>query len=168
MNAKYLPLALLLSCTPPAKKIVPPEPVPMQPDCSSVDLIQKVGFSTSFMNEGERFCYRIASQENHYYDIINKCDKQGKLLPEQNAVIMREFAGPRKGSMEIKAILTVSGNSMEYIPFLREPSGEISTLPFVTVPKEIGRLFDAGKNMLDQAKYIPEVCQELLKYKPNH
>lgn len=167
MRAKYLSLALLISCTPAApKREAPPEPV--QPDCSSLDLTQKVGFSTSFMDDGKNFCYKIQSRGAYFFDSLWQCDAQGKQLSEQLEFI-RDFAGPGKGEMDINYILNVSETRKEFIPFVRKTSGEIySPLPFVDVPKDMETYFQQGAKMLDQAKKVSEVCKKLLEYKPNH
>ncbi|MDP3698393.1 MAG: hypothetical protein Q8R47_02295 [Nanoarchaeota archaeon] len=173
MNTKYLSLtaALLVGCSnslQQAKITSTPAPKPTQvlPDCRSLDLTQKVGFHTSFTISERRFCYAIASKENHYYDKITECDSEGMPLPQQGITI-REFAGPNKGSMELIYILKMSGNDFDYIPFWRDASGKISTLPSGVMPENIGKVLDAGKNMLDVIKTTPEVCQQLLEYKPS-
>jgi len=165
MNTKYLPLALLIGCSPAAQSTKVLSPEPQKPDCSSLDLTQKVGFATSFTVGGEKSCYRIRSKENHYYDYFSNCDEQGMPLPER-LEIMREFAGPKVGSMQMNYILSVSGKKIEYIPFWRDTSGKISTVPFAPIPEDLEDYFHRGSMMLDQAKNLPEVCQQLLEYKP--
>ena len=168
MNPKYLPLALLIGCSPAAQPTKAPTPAPelvREPDCSSLDLTSKVGFHTSFTISERRFCYAISSKENHYYDKITECDSKGMPLPQQGITI-REFAGPNKGYMELIYILKVYGNDFDYIPFWRDASGKISTLPSGVMPDNIGKVLDAGKNMLDVVKTTPEVCQRLMEYKP--
>ncbi|GEM_PF-4778330 len=165
MNAKYLPLTLLLGCSPAAPtKVAAPVPQLSQPNCSSLDLTQKVGFSTAFTIDEKRFCYGISAKENHYYDRITRCDTQGMPLPQQG-IISREFAGPRKDAMELLYIQEIDGDNVKYIPFWREPSGEVSTVPTQSVPENIGQVFQKGRKMLDVLKTTPEICQQLTEYK---
>lgn len=187
MDTKYLSLAaaLLLSCsTTPQIKAPAQEKLPAResaPDCSSLDLTQKVGFSTSFTFGGDRFCYHISSRGEHYFSHdIGTCDEQGRPLPK-SVMVTRKFAGSKAGHMQSKVILDVSGDSMEYIQFYREPSGKISLLdpqntPVADVPYGIElllqngtmeQLFQNGAKLLDQMRYHPPVCKELVMYKPS-
>lgn len=168
---KYLSLTAALSainCSPAAQqaKVSSQAGSAQKYDCSSLDLTQKAGFSTSYVANKEKFCYDISSEEGRYYDFIANCDERKMPLPGY-AAVLREFAGPEKGLIELRLVLKVSGDSIEYIPFVREPSGEISTLPGVPkeiFPKNLEQLFSNGVEMLDQAKNVPEVCKELLEY----
>ena len=169
MGPKYLSLTaalLAINCSPSAQqKEVRSRPEPA-PDCSTLDLKQKAGFSTSFTAEGEKFCYGINSEEGSYYDFIANCDNQE--MPLQGYVaFLRGFAGPEKGFMELRIVLEVSGDSIKYVPFVRNPSGEISTLSDASVPNILEQLFSNGTTMLDQAKNFPKVCKELLEYRPS-
>ena len=168
-------MALLLSCNPSTqqKKTYDTSstpltiPVPIQADCSSLDLTQKVGFSTSYITDENKFCYKIVSNGAYFFDSLSLCDAQGRPIPGYLEFI-RDFAGPKKGEMQINSILQVSDTRKEFIPFWREASGKISTILFRDVPKDMESNFQHGAKMLDQARTLPEVCQELLKYKPNH
>ena len=170
MNIKYLYLtaAVLMSCSPavqPAKVSTMPASKPTQPDCSNVNLTQKVGFATTFDVQGKRFRYRIAQKEKHYYDEIYQCDEQKRPIPD-HFMVMREFAGPHKYAMQINAVLAVEGDNMDYIPFWRDPSGKFSSVPNQPLPQpELEDMFSRGIKMLDSAKKIPEVCKELLDYR---
>ncbi len=169
---KYLSLTtalLAINCSPAAQQTkVSTQAEPAQKyDCSSLDLTQKVGFTTSYVSNGETFCYDISYEEGRHYDFIAFCDERKMPLPGY-ATVLREFAGPEKGLIELRVVLEVSGDSIEYIAFVREPSGEISTLPGIPkelFPENLGQLFSNGAKMLDQAKNVPEVCKELLEYK---
>lgn len=152
-----------MGCSPAAQQTKVPTEEPA-PDCSSLDLTQKVGFSTSFIVDEIKYCYRITNEENSYSEVIFDCDDQGKPL-EGHAVIIRNFTGPEKGYMQLLAVLKVSEEYIDYISFFREPSGGISTLPFAPVPDNLEELFSKGGRMLDQTKNVPQVCKELLEYK---
>ena len=176
MDAKYLPLtaALLVGCSNSVQqaKTTTPTPTittrPTRPDCSKLDLTQKFGFETSFLVEGAgRFCYGIFSKENHYYDKVYECDKERRPLPD-HYMIFREFAGPNKDYMEIKAVLAVSGELMDYVPFWQDSSGKVTSVPGQPVSPELGEMFSKGRKMLDYTRRVPQVCQQLKEYKPNH
>lgn len=183
---KYVSITALLtagcSASTPQAKVEPAKvqhPEPVEPDCSSLDLTKKVDFSTSFTFGEDRFCYRISSRGQHYFDAIGNCDEQGTPLPK-SATVIREFAGPKAGYMESKVILDVSGDSMNYLLFNRELSGKINLLdshntPVTSVPASIEQLlqdgsmeqiFQNGAELLDQIRYHPAVCTELMKYRP--
>jgi len=176
MNIKYLPLALLIGCAPAVQQAkvnnTTPAPIitskPTQPDCSKLDLTQKVGFSTSFpVPGGETFCYGIFSKENHFYDKIYSCDQEGRPLPD-HYMIFREFSGPNKDYMEIKVVLEVQGELMKDVPFWQDSSGKVTSVPGQPVSPELGEMFSKGRMMLDYTRKVPQVCQQLLEYKPNH
>jgi len=169
MNPKYFPLTALLamscnSSTPKREELHPILPT-IQLNCSSLDLTKKVGFSTSFIDQGEKWCYNIMSIEGVYSDRIYNCDNKKKPLPG-TVMVTREFTGPRKDFMQLNHILNVSENTIVYEPYWREPSGKIGTFPFVDIPKNIEQEFTRGSARLDRAKNLPEVCQQLLEYKP--
>ena len=173
MNTKVLSLtaALLLGCSNAVQqaKTTTPTPTiaikPARPDCSKLDLTQKVGFETSFLVEGaRRFCYGIFSKENHYYDKVYECDKERRPLPD-HYMIFREFAGPNKDYMEIKVVLAVSGELMDYVPFWQDSSGNVTSVPGQPVSNELAGMFQNGRKMLDYTRKVPQVCQGLLEYK---
>jgi len=177
---KYASVTALLAmgCSSSTQQAKVNNPEPVEPDCSSLDLTQKVDFSTSFTFGEDRFCYRISSRGEHYFDAIGNCDEQGRPLPK-SVIVIREFAGPKAGYMESKVFLDVSGDSMDYILFNRELSGKINLLnshntPVANVPDSIEQLlqngtmeqvFQNGAELLDQIKNYPAVCKELVKYK---
>lgn len=174
LHGKYAALTaaiVMMNCNPSVQQteVKKPEPAAKY-DCSSLDLTKKAGFSTSFVANGEKFCYHIKSREEHYYEGMGNCDAKGMPLPG-SATIIREFAGPEKGYTQLNLVLEVNGDYLE-LPFFREPSGEISTLP--TLPENleqlftgnIGLLFIVGERRLDQARDLPQLCKELLEYQP--
>ncbi|MDO8511133.1 MAG: hypothetical protein Q7S55_03120 [Nanoarchaeota archaeon] len=177
---KYASVTALLAigCSSSTQQAKVNDPVPVEPDCSSLDLTQKVDFFTSFTHGEDRFCYLISSRGEHYFDAIGNCDEQERPLPK-SATVTREFAGPKVGYMELKLILAVSGYSIDYIQFYREPSGEIGTniaqnSPMFSYPDDIGQLlqngiieglFQSGVSILDETKNYPPVCKELVRYK---
>ncbi len=77
-------------------------------------------------------------------------------------MFIREFAGPEKGKLQINYVFDDSGN---YVPFWREPSGEIYS-PFQPIPEEVRKLFDLTPALLDKPKNNPQICPLLLEYKP--
>lgn len=170
---KYLSLTALLAvgCNPSSQQTkanhpaTPTPPAVVQPDCSSLDLTQKVGFETSFYYEGNKFCYRINSNEKAYAEVLFTCDNQKNPL-EDRAVVIRNFAGPNLGHMQVNLILKVlPGGLFEYVPFVRNPLGEIRTpLPHAIPPTNLEQLFQDGARMLDQTKKLPSVCKELVEY----
>lgn len=173
-SGKYLPLTTILlamNCSPSVQQAeVKTKPevtvtAKQEYDCSNLDLTQKVGFFTSFTYRGERFCYHISSNDEHYYEGIADCDELGRPLPE-HVVAVREFAGSKKGFMQLNMVLEVNGNTVNYLPFYREPSGEIrARFPESPVPHNLEQLFYLGGKKLDTVKNFPQVCKELLEYK---
>ncbi|MDP3698392.1 MAG: hypothetical protein Q8R47_02290 [Nanoarchaeota archaeon] len=157
-----------MGCAPAAlsAKVPTPAPEPREPDCRSLDLTKKVGFSASFEVKGAgKFCYHIAQKEKHFFDELYQCDEQQRPVPE-HFMVMREFAGPRKDAMQINAVLAVDGKNMDYVPFWRDPSGSFSSVPDQPLPQpELEDMFYKGRKMLDNAKRIPQVCKELLDYR---
>ena len=176
MNTKYLSLAaLLVGCSNAAQqtKVTTPAPTltitakPAAPDCRNLDLTQKVGFSTRFDADGDKYCYRIDRKENHFYDQLYQCDEQYRPMSD-NFMIAREFAGPRKGEMQINAVRAVEGDNMDYIPFWRDPQGKITSVPHQKIQPELEDMFYRGRKMLDMTKNHPYVCLELLDYNPKN
>lgn len=171
---KYLSLTAILAtgCSPSNQQteVSTPEPAPVltqEPDCRSLDLTQKLGFKATFLVvEVGKFCYRIGSKEKHLYDEIFRCDDLNRPLPEYY-MVMREFSGPNKDSMQINVVLSVSNETMEYLPFWRDSSGKFSSLPLQSLPQqELEEMFYQGKQMLDQVREVPSVCKKLSEYKP--
>ena len=80
-------------------------------------------------------------------------------------MIFREFAGPNKDYMEIKVVLAVSGELMDYVPFWQDSSGNVTSVPGQPVSNELAGMFQNGRKMLDYTRKVPQVCQGLLEYK---
>ncbi len=175
-SGKYLSLTTILlamNCSPSVQQTeVKTKPevkvtAKQEYDCSSLDLTRKVGFSVSFTMAGKHLCYRIQKvvlplQAERYLDSLAECDDYGK-TPKDGLVFIREFMGPEKGRLQINYVLDAAG---DYIPFWREPSGEINS-PFEPIPEEVGKLFDLTPTMLDKTKNHPQICPGLLEYKPS-
>ncbi len=134
---------------------------PQQPDCSSIDLLEKVGFSAKLENsEKESICYKIRSGAGRYYEYIGFCEPA-----EGTFNFYRHFAGLNKGGMEMDYIFD-SRSMLAYIPFSRTPSGEMAFPPSTEVPiNVIEQKFKDGAELLDYVKTIPRVCKELQEYR---
>lgn len=159
-------LALLgaasINCTPPqqAKN-------PEQPDCSSINLQEKVGFETVVNPEEaetETICYKIVSRPSYFYkytglgyEYIGFCKPQGGTME-----FYREFAGPNKGEIEMNYILDFLG-SYAYFLSVRSPSGKIYTLTSRPI-SELEKDFKTGAKLLDSVKNSPKVCKKLQEY----
>lgn len=134
---------------------------PETPNCSSINLLEKVGFSTKFGPEKESICYRIPSGAGRFYEYIGLCEPVGGTMQ-----VYRDFAGPNKGEMEINYVVDFL-NSHAYVPVWRSPSGKLSGfLP--DTPEKLEKVkenFNTGAKLLDSVKNIPQVCKELQEYK---
>lgn len=133
---------------------------PQQPDCSSIDLREKVGFSAEVGSEKGSICYKIQSGYSHFYEYLRFCKPA-----EGTFEFYRHFAGLNKGGMEMDYISEFMGG-LAYIHFSRTSSGEI------TIPSGAERLIDeveekfkAGAELLDSIKNTPKVCKELSEYR---
>jgi len=130
---------------------------PQKPDCSSINLQEKVGFVGKLSSEDGDICYKILPRFNEY---IGFCEPRGRTKE-----YFRVFAGPNKGEMEMNHISDFLG-SHAYTPSVRSPSGKIHTLTSIPIP-ELEKAFKDGAEMLDLVKNIPHVCKELQEYKKN-
>ncbi len=179
MMTKYLTPILLaliggasIDCAP-AKQADSPKQV----DCSSLNLQDKVGFSTKVGPE-KKVCYSIQSFQYSIpsipsaairsYEYVGLCE-----LTEGTVEFYRNFAGPKKGGMEMNYIADFGG-VLAHITFSRTSSGEI-TLPVImeiTPPaimkmkkEEVEQRFQKGARLLDSIRNRSEVCRELQEYK---
>ncbi len=136
---------------------------PQQPDCSSIDLSKKIGFSAKFENsEKESICYKIQSAAGLFYEYVGFCEPT-----EGTFEFYQHFTSLNKGGMEMNYISAFDGVQV-YIPFFRSPSGEITSPAGTEAPKEeIEQKFKDGAELLDSVKKFPQVCKELLEYKDN-
>lgn len=132
---------------------------PVPPDCSSLNLQEKIGFSTEFGPEEKKVCYEIQSGAGQSFEYIGLCKPVKGTLE-----FYRNFAGVNKGGMEMNFISNLMGVPA-YVHFSRSPLGEINLYGSEISKEEIEQEFQRGAKILDSIKNIPEVCKELHDYK---
>ncbi len=141
-----------------------PQPAehPQQPDCSSIDLSKKIGFSAEIESKKGNICYKIVSAAGESYEFAGFCK------PEEGTFqFYRHFAGLNKGGMEADYTSNYSGMTA-YISFGRTPSGFFTFPSGIRMPEEeMEQIFKTGAEALDSIKKNPQVCKKLQKYQDN-
>ncbi len=134
---------------------------PEQPDCSSMDLTEKVGFSTK-VNPGSEHegCYKINSGGGQYFEYFALCSPP---VPG-NRECYRSLAGPDKGQIELQYVSDFMG-LLGYTSFIKTLSGEIKSPDGAEIPSDAEQGFKLCEELLNWALQVPKVCSELQEYK---
>ncbi len=134
-------------------------------NCDSVNLAEKVGFNVQLNTGIENFCYGVRAEEGNLNEYFTPCDQNMMPVADQ-LIVLRTFEGVDKGSMELRYVVASHDDTFQYVPFWRSADGSVTTIFPNQVPENIEYVFQKGADVLNQAKALPEVCQELLKYQP--
>lgn len=145
----------LLSCTSPK--------VPETPDCSSMNLQEKVGFETVANPESEDpVCYKIFSSGDHFFEYLAHCKPESG-----NIECYRFFAGPDEGKMQLNYTSMFFGVPV-YSAVVKNTSGEIWSPGLPEIPANAAEKFEACNRLFDMTITLPKVCKELQEYQPKN
>ena len=134
--------------------------VPETPNCSNLDLQEKVGFETVVNPKSkDPGCYKIVSAGDRFFEYLAHCKAE-----PGNIECYRDFAGPNKGEMQLNYTSSFLGVPA-YSAVFRSTSGKIWSPDLPEIPKSATEKFEACTKLFDWVITVPKVCKELQDYK---